>query len=203
MRGGRIPFGPRWVRGTHATPFRPGCLPCSRVTRCHGNRGLIVFHRFASRNAAARRDVPRRERKREGEREARCLAGGIQMRLRSTRLAPEIQTYLLRTAASPIIMRREFNLPGPIVNTARLDSRFARPTVPQPEGKSQVRNREYPVSIAGKRNYGCWVKEQEVALIRAISLLWERGGTRTTSFKATRQNAGSIRNSFAWNREVN
>lgn len=36
---------------------------------------------------------------------------------------PEIQTYLLRTAASPIIMRHEFNLSGPIVNTVRLDSR--------------------------------------------------------------------------------
>lgn len=61
---------------------------------------------------------------------------------------PEIQTYLLRTAASPIIMRHEFNLSGPIVNTVRLDSR--------PGPIRAFRNRR---DVSGTKEYWvylCW-----------------------------------------------
>lgn len=89
--------------------------------------GLIVFHRFASREHRSPPPIslsfsflPRR---RIGRERSAVLPVEYKCVYDPRGSHPEIQTYLLRTAASPIIMRHEFNLSGPIVNTVRLDSR--------------------------------------------------------------------------------
>lgn len=90
--------------------------------------GLIVFHRFASREhrsppppiSLSFSFLPRR---RIGRERSAVLPVEYKCVYDPRGSHPEIQTYLLRTAASPIIMRHEFNLSGPIVNTVRLDSR--------------------------------------------------------------------------------
>lgn len=100
--------------------------------------GLIVFHRFASRNTA-RRGGPAERAFAVLPLEYKCVYDPHDSH-------PEIQTYLLRTAASHIIMRHEFNLSGPIVNTGRLDSqrvRYNRSTI---EEKYQVRTGRYCTS---------------------------------------------------------
>ena len=133
-------------QNSHATYLGQVVWPVytySRVTLVVSwESGLIVFHRFASESTALREREARREGERERERDAAVLPLGIQMRLRSARLShPEIQTYLLRATASPIIMRREFNLSGPVVNTLRLDSRRVRSRTHRSgvEKESQVR----------------------------------------------------------------
>lgn len=116
--------------------------------------GLIVFHRFASREHRSpssslslslsflpRRRIVGRERSAVLPVEYKCVYDPHDSH-------PEIQTYLLRTAASPIIMRHEFNLSGPIVNTVRLDSR--------PGPIRAFRNRR---DVSGTKEYWvylCW-----------------------------------------------
>lgn len=127
----------------------------SRVTLwCHGNRGWsfsIVLHRentvpsppplSLSLSFLPRRRIVGRERSAVLPVEYKCVYDPHDSH-------PEIQTYLLRTAASPIIMRHEFNLSGPIVNTVRLDSR--------PGPIRAFRNRR---DVSGTKEYWvylCW-----------------------------------------------
>lgn len=120
--------------------------------------GLIVFHRFASREHRSpssslslslsflpRRRIVGRERSAVLPVEYKCVYDPHDSH-------PEIQTYLLRTAASPIIMRHEFNLSGPIVNTVRLDS---RPGPIRATGEmSQVRRNIGYICVGGT---GAWI----------------------------------------------
>ena len=121
---------PPRIRGTRRRFGQAVCRArYSRITPwCHGNRGWsfsIVLHRentssslslSVSRSFRERRRIVGRERSAVLPVEYKCVYDPHDSH-------PEIQTYLLRTAASPIIMRHEFNLSGPIVNTVRLDSR--------------------------------------------------------------------------------
>lgn len=123
MRGSRIPFGfamgSRNSRPFRVLPAHAGTVAvCStRVTSCHGNWGRsfsIVLH------------WERRYREDTGT--VSCLWN---TNASTGRRSPEIQTYLLRTAASPIIMRRGFNPMGPAVNTVHPVSVVARSMLPQ------------------------------------------------------------------------